>query len=101
MGKIKDNIEYDQKIVKLSEFSKALGHPARIKILQFMVDNSCCYVKDILTFLSLAQSTISQHIKELKDCGLITAHQEAQKTKYCLNWSNWQYAKALFNNVFR
>jgi predicted transcriptional regulator len=94
-------IKYEKKILKLSAFSKALSHPARIKILQYMEKNSCCYVKDIVKFLPYAQSTISQHIKELKDSGLINSFQESQKTKYCINWSKWQYAKALFNNIFR
>ena len=96
-----EKIIYDERIMKLAVFSKALGHPARIKILQYMEKNSCCYVGDIVKFIPLAQSTISQHIKELKTSGLINSFQESQKTKYCINWSNWQYAKALFNNIFR
>ncbi len=96
-----EKIIYDERIMKLAVFSKALSHPARIKILQYMEKNSCCYVGDIVKFIPLAQSTISQHIKELKTSGLINSFQESQKTKYCINWSNWQYAKALFNNIFR
>jgi len=101
MASSSKTIKYDEKILKLSTYSKALSHPARLKILQYMEKNSCCYVGDIVKFLPLAQSTISQHIKELKTSGLINSYQESQKTKYCINWSNWQYAKALFNNIFR
>ena len=93
-------MKYDERVLNLSAFAKSLGHPARVMILQYMEEHSCCYVKEIVGFLPLAQSTISQHIKELKKSGLIESHNEGQKIRYCINWSKWQYAKALFNNIF-
>ncbi|HHH55224.1 MAG TPA: ArsR family transcriptional regulator [Bacteroidetes bacterium] len=96
-----EQINFDNKIEILSRFSKALGHPVRIKIFKYLESNSYCYVKDIQKILPLAQSTVSQHLKELKKAGLIKAETEATKTKYSIDWSKWQYAKALFNNIFR
>jgi len=92
---------YDDHTKRLARFAKALSHPARIVILKFMEQNRCCYVKDIQAILPMAQSTISQHIKELKKAGLITGDSKPPKVKYCVNMSNWQIAKALFNNLFR
>ena len=93
--------EYDSHTERLAHFAKALSHPARIVILKYMEQNKCCHVKDIKKILPLAQSTISQHIKELKDAGLIISKAKPPKIKYCVNMSNWQIAKALFNNMFR
>ena len=95
------NIKYDDHSVRLARFAKALSHPARIIILKYMEKNKCCFVKDISEILPFAQSTISQHVKELKDAGLIRGEIEATKIKYCVDMSNWQIAKALFNNVLR
>ena len=97
----KSKMDFEKKVEKLSQFSKALGHPVRIKIFKYLESNSYCYVKDIQKILPLAQSTISQHLKELKKSGLVNSESVATKTKYSINWSKWQYAKALFNNIFR
>lgn len=92
--------EYTEDTLKLSNFAKALGHPARIIILKHLSDQSCCFTGDLLEVLPLAQSTISQHLKELKEAGLIEGEVNPPKVKYCINESNWTLARELFENLF-
>jgi len=99
--KSKEKIKYDIGTITLAKFAKALGHPTRIKIIKYIESNSSRQISDLTKKLPLAQSTISQHIKELKNAGLIVATKKSSKIFYSLNISNWQSAKALFNNLFR
>ncbi len=99
--KNKKNIEYESGTESLAKFAKALGHPTRIKIIKYIEENSSRQISDLTKVLPLAQSTISQHIKELKDAGLLISKKKSSKILYSLNISNWQSAKALFNNLFR
>ena len=99
--KNKKKIKYDSGTESLAKFAKALGHPTRIKIIKYIEENSHGQISDLTKSLPLAQSTISRHIKELKDAGLLTATKKSSKIFYSLNISNWQSAKALFNNLFR
>ena len=85
---------------QLSRFAKALGHPARIAILQFLAKQETCYFGDINEELPISKATVSQHLKELKDAGLIQGEVEAPKVKYCINKDNWQLAKDLFGGFF-
>jgi len=101
MDSEKNEIEYDRSTEQLAIYAKALGHPTRIKILKLIEKTSCCYINDLIKELPLAQSTISRHVKELKKAGLLKYKKKQTKIKYCINVSNWQIAKALFNNVFR
>ena len=78
----------------------ALAHPARIQILQFLASRQECYFGDIHDELPIAKATVSQHLKELKDAGLIQGTIEAPKVRYCINRDNWQYAHELFCNFF-
>ena len=71
MNRTESKLEYSQETQQLAKFSKALGHPARIIILKHLSNQSCCYTGELIDVLPLAQSTISQHLKELKDAGLI------------------------------
>lgn len=64
---------------------KALGHPARLAILQFLADTSSCFTGDISKELPLARTTINQHLTELKKAGLIHGHISGSKTNYCIN----------------
>ncbi|MBN8679211.1 MAG: winged helix-turn-helix transcriptional regulator [Chitinophagales bacterium] len=73
---------------KLAEMAKALGHPARIAILKELVRRNSCVCGEIVEVLPLAQSTVSQHLKELKDAGLIRGTVEGAKSCYCINWEN-------------
>lgn len=89
-----------EKTEQLARIAKALGHPARIKILNYLDEQSCCYTGDLVDVLPLAQSTISQHLKELKSAGLIQGEMNPPKIKYFINQKNWKKAKTLFNVIF-
>lgn len=85
---------------QLARFAKAMGHPTRIAILQFLAKRSTCYFGDIHEELPIAKATVSQHLKELKDAGLIQGEVETPKVKYCINRDNWQLACSLFKGFF-
>lgn len=93
-------IDYLAETEDLARFAKALGHPTRIKILTHLENQSCCFTGDLMEVIPLAQSTISQHLKELKDAGLIKGEVNPPKIKYCIHQENWDKAKQLFNNFF-
>lgn len=82
-----------------ARFAKALGHPVRIAILQLLSSKACCYHGDMAEELPIAKSTLSQHLKELKDAGLIQGDVTPPTVKYCVNRTNWEIAKKLFNKV--
>ena len=82
---------------QLARFAKAIGHPARVAILEFLARQSVCYFGDIHEELPIAKATVSQHLKELKDAGLIQGEIEAPKVKYCINTENWRLARLLFS----
>lgn len=83
-----------------SRFAKALGHPTRIEILVFLANQDSCFFGDIHDILPIAKSTVSQHLKELKDAGLIQGEIEAPKVRYCIHEENWEKARKLFSNLF-
>jgi DNA-binding transcriptional ArsR family regulator len=93
-------VKYHKSSEELARFAKALAHPVRIEILKYLHNSSCCYTVDLVGILPLAQSTVSQHLKELKDAGLIQGKIEPPKIKYCINRTNWKKAKKLFSNFF-
>jgi ArsR family transcriptional regulator len=77
-----------------------MGHPIRMYVLELLSKQSCCYSGDLTDELPIAKSTLSQHLKELKEAGLIQGEIEAPKIRYCLNKENWKEAKKLFKNIF-
>jgi ArsR family transcriptional regulator, arsenate/arsenite/antimonite-responsive transcriptional repressor len=83
---------------KTARYAKALGHPVRLYILELLSKQSCCYSGDLSEVLPIAKSTLSQHLKELKNAGLIQGEIELPKIKYCLNKENWEEARKLFKN---
>jgi len=85
---------------KLAAFAKAMGHPVRIQILKLLNSQACCYTGDLADSIPLAQSTISQHLKVLKDAGLIQGEIMPPKVKYFLNQDNWPVAQRLFGELF-
>ena len=91
---------YSEKQEKLARFAKALGHPARIAVMQFLARQEECYFGDIHEELPIAKATVSQHLSELKDAGLIQGTIEMPKVKYCINRENWQLAQELFKEFF-
>jgi ArsR family transcriptional regulator len=87
---------------KMARYSKALGHPVRIFIMDFLVRNAskCCYSGDMAEELPIARSTLSQHLKELKDAGLIQGEINPPYIKYCINKAGWAEAKELLDTFF-
>jgi len=90
-------MKYTEQEEKLARFAKAMGHPARIAILKFLASQSCCFFGDIHKELPIAKATVSQHLSELKDAGLIQGEIFPPKVKYCINPANWALAKQLLN----
>mgnify|MGYP000002963335 FL=1 len=88
--------KYTEEQEKLARFAKAMGHPARIAILQFLASQECCFFGDIHEELPIAKATVSQHLKELKEAGLIQGEIKTPKVKYCINKENWETAKKMF-----
>ncbi len=84
---------------QLARFAKAMGHPIRVYILELLNQQACCYSGDLTEDLSIAKSTLSQHLKELKNAGLIKGEIEGPKVKYCIDRENWGVAKYLFINL--
>jgi len=95
---IKEIITEDQK--KFARYAKAMGHPIRMYILEILSKQSCCYSGDLSEVLPIAKSTLSQHLKELKEAGFIQGEIEAPKIKYCLNKENWAEARNYYKNFF-
>lgn len=89
----------DQK--KLARYAKALGHPVRVYVLNLLSEKACCYSGDLSDELPIAKSTLSQHLKELKDAGLIQGEIEAPRIKYCINKESWEEAKRLFTDFYK
>ena len=85
---------------QLARFAKALGHPIRIAILEMLANQSCCYHGDMSEILPIAKSTLSQHLNELKDAGLIQGTITLPTVKYCINSENWNKAKELLSDFF-
>lgn len=94
------NRDYTLNQEQVARFAKAMGHPARIAILQFLAKQATCYFGDIHEELPIAKATVSQHLKELKEAGLIQGEVETPKVKYCINRDNWRLAKSLFVDFF-
>ncbi len=92
--------KYTREQEKLARYAKALGHPARVFILKFLENCNGCFVGNIVDELPMAQSTVSQHLKELKDAGLIQGTITPPKVRYCINKQNWEEAKGLFKDFF-
>ena len=84
------------KQVRTARYAKAMGHPVRMYVLELLSNQSCCYSGDLSDELPIAKSTLSQHLKELKDAGLIQGEIEAPRIKYCINKENWKEAQQLF-----
>ena len=93
---------YTEMQEKTARYAKALGHPVRVFIMDFLVKNTdkCCYSGDMAEELPIARSTLSQHLKELKDAGLIQGEINPPFIKYCINTENWEEAKGMFGRFF-
>lgn len=85
---------------KISKYAKALAHPARVAILQLLIKKQACVCGDIVEELPLSQSTVSQHLKELKEAGLIKGDIDGAKICYCIDEKEWEIAKEYLNSLF-
>ena len=92
--------EYTENEIAVARFAKAMGHPARISILKLLSSQNSCYCGDIVKELPIAQATVSQHLKELKDSGLIQGTIEPPKVCYCIDKDNWKKARKMFKKFF-
>ena len=88
---------------KIARYGKALSHPVRVFILDYLANNleKCCYSGDMAEELPIARSTLSEHLKELKKAGLIQGEINPPYIKYCINRENWEEAKLLFSAFFK
>ena len=77
--------EFDSKLNEIAQFAKAIAHPARIQILEYLAQKNTCMCGDIVKELPLSQSTVSQHLKALKEAGLIKGKVEAPSICYCID----------------
>ncbi len=84
----------------VASLTKALGHPARIAILQFLVKKKSCVCGDIVHEMPLSQSTVSQHLKELKRAGLIKGNIEGPNVCYCIDEKVWGRSKKVLEELF-
>src|SRR5215208_1446656 len=92
--------EFGKREQELAEFSKALSHPARIAILKVLAQKNECICGEIVELLPLAQSTVSQHLKELKNAGLIEGTLDGPRSCYCINWKAFEKFSADMNSLF-
>lgn len=93
--------DYSLEHEQLARFAKAMGHPARVEILNFLASLDSCYFGEIHNELPISKATVSQHLKELKEAGLIQGEIETPKVKYCINREVWKQAQCLFSKFFR
>jgi DNA-binding transcriptional ArsR family regulator len=84
----------------LAAFAKALSHPARIAILDVLAKRNACICGEIVDVLPLAQSTVSQHLKELREAGLVTGSVDGPRSCYCINWKAFEKFNTEFNSLF-
>ena len=92
--------QFQEDVIWLSDVAKTLSHPARIQILKILTGKNVCMCGHIVELLPLAQSTVSQHLKELKRVGLIQGEIEGPKTCYCLDNQMIEKVKTAFNRLF-
>ena len=92
--------EFALKDNRIANYAKALAHPARIAILNLLIKKKACICGDIVDELPLSQSTVSQHLKELKKSGLIKGDIEGAKVCYCIDGKEWKAAKEKLDQLF-
>ena len=88
---------------KIARYAKALSNPTRVFILEYLAENlnKCCYSGDMAEILPIARSTLSEHLKELKEAGLIQGEINPPYIKYCINPENWEEARLIFAKFFK
>jgi DNA-binding transcriptional ArsR family regulator len=93
--------DYSVREITLAKYAKALSHPARIAILGLLIKRQACICGDIVDELPLSQSTVSQHLKELKSAGLIKGDIDGVSVCYCIDEKAWEEARLLLNDFMQ
>ena len=84
---------------QLAAVAKALGHPARVAIVRLLAQRRACVCGELVLELPLSQSTVSQHLKELKAAGLVQGEVDGPRVCYCLDAAGWAIARQLFGDL--
>lgn len=84
----------------MASLAKAFDHPARIAIIEYLLGNQTCITNDLVNELPLSQSTITQHLKELKQIGIVRGEVEGPKMNYCIDEHVWEEARDIFMDMF-
>lgn len=92
--------DYREGELEIARFAKALSHPARVAILKRLASMDTCFCGDMVEELPIAQATVSQHLKELKDSGLVRGCIESPKIRYCIEPEAWKKAQIIFGNFW-
>ena len=92
--------KFTEKQVLVAKYGNALANPVRVAILELLSKQNCCFHGDMAEELPIANSTLSQHLKVLKNAGLIQGEINPPKIKYCINKENWSLAKGLLIGFF-
>lgn len=100
MGITKTDLFTDEQNI-IAQYAKAFDHPARVAIIQHLINANACINSDLVKELGLAQSTISQHLKELKAIGIIQGTIEGASMSYCINPQKWNEIKNIFEQLFK
>lgn len=93
--------KFDESLQEIARFAKVLSHPARLAILKYLAETKTCISGDISDYLPLGRTTVSQHLKELKDAGLIHGEIDGLKINYCLCSTQIIRFLEIFNNYFQ
>ena len=93
--------QFTEKQNRLANFAKALGHPARVAIIEYLLETGQCICGDIVNEMPLAQPTVSQHLKELKEAGLIKGNIKGNSVCYCINQKAFGKFEKKLTNLFR
>ena len=93
-------IEITHEQERLARIAKALAHPTRVAILNFLAKQKECFFGEIHEVLNVSKPTVSNHLSELKEAGLIQGTIEPPKVRYCINDENWKLAQKMFNSFF-
>lgn len=91
---------YSETVIQLARWAKALSHPARVAILQILIEKKACICGTLVEELPLSQATVSQHLKELKNAGLIKGNIDGPRICYCINEEIWEKAGSMINLLF-
>jgi len=98
---ITKSFHFSEEQNQLATYAQAFAHPARIAIIQQIIKNKTCIVGSLTDVLPLSQSTISQHLKELKTIGIIKGEIEGPSICYCIHEENWSKATSMLSDLFK